>query len=182
MPHYFSFNPTQPITCAGKCDPAQPNPWMDPTHVHLCDLWRTRPATPAYGWRSRSPSKDTRRQLSPKKTQIGSPFLATVGQFITPIVHSSRAWQRVARVHRQHGWRLPLPSKDTSLSVTRWKARYARGTLYQSTACFRLIQHPVTVHSSVTDIGRNFFNLFNMSMWYSVTVPTLEFDYLYILH
>jgi len=25
MPQYFSFNPTQP------------NPWMDPTHVHLCD-------------------------------------------------------------------------------------------------------------------------------------------------
>ena len=24
MPQYFSFNPTQP------------NPWMDPTHVHLC--------------------------------------------------------------------------------------------------------------------------------------------------
>ena len=36
VPQYFSFNPTQPITCAGKCDPTQPNPWMDPTHVHLC--------------------------------------------------------------------------------------------------------------------------------------------------
>jgi len=24
MPQYFSFNPTQPITCAGKCDPTQP--------------------------------------------------------------------------------------------------------------------------------------------------------------
>ena len=38
-PQYFSFNPTQPITCAGKCDPTQTNPtlnpWMDPTHVHL---------------------------------------------------------------------------------------------------------------------------------------------------
>jgi len=28
-------NPTQPITCAGKCNPTQPIPWMDPTHVHL---------------------------------------------------------------------------------------------------------------------------------------------------
>ena len=33
-------NPMQPTTCAGKCDPTQPNatqpnPWMDPTHVHL---------------------------------------------------------------------------------------------------------------------------------------------------
>jgi len=47
-----------------------------------------------------------------------------------------------------------------------------------------LIQHTVTVHSSVTDIGCYFFNLFYMSMWYWVTVPTLEFDYLYtyILH
>ena len=36
MPQYFSFNPNQPISCAGKCDPTQPNPWMDPTHVHLC--------------------------------------------------------------------------------------------------------------------------------------------------
>ena len=45
-----------------------------------------------------------------------------------------------------------------------------------------LIQHTVTVHSSVTDIGCYFFNLFYMSMWYCVTVPTLEFDYLYILH
>ena len=26
---------TQPITCAGKCDPTQPNSWIDPTHVHL---------------------------------------------------------------------------------------------------------------------------------------------------
>ena len=34
-------NPTQPITCAGKCDPTQPNPWMDPTHVHLCGKYRT---------------------------------------------------------------------------------------------------------------------------------------------
>ena len=24
MPQYFSCNPTQPITCAGKCDPTQP--------------------------------------------------------------------------------------------------------------------------------------------------------------
>jgi len=24
MPQYFSFNPTEPITCAGKCDPTQP--------------------------------------------------------------------------------------------------------------------------------------------------------------
>jgi len=31
-------NVTQPITCAGKCDLTQPNPWMDPTHVHLCTL------------------------------------------------------------------------------------------------------------------------------------------------
>jgi len=45
-----------------------------------------------------------------------------------------------------------------------------------------LIQHPVTVHSSVVDIGRYFFNLFYMSTWYCVTVPTLEFDYLHILH
>ena len=45
-----------------------------------------------------------------------------------------------------------------------------------------LIQHPVTLHSSVIDIGRYFFNLFYMSMGYSVglTVPTLEFDYSYM--
>ena len=44
------------------------------------------------------------------------------------------------------------------------------------------IQHPVTLHSSVIDIGRYFFNLFYMSMWYNVTVPTLEFDYLYYIN
>jgi len=37
----LSPNPTQPITRARKFDPTgpnptQPNPWMDPTHVHLC--------------------------------------------------------------------------------------------------------------------------------------------------
>jgi len=42
------------------------------------------------------------------------------------------------------------------------------------------IQHPVTVHSSVIDIGRYFFNLIYTSMWYGVIVPTLEFIYLYI--
>ena len=26
----------RPITRAGKFDPTQPNPWMDPTDVHLC--------------------------------------------------------------------------------------------------------------------------------------------------
>ena len=31
---------------------------------------------------------------------------------------------------------------------------------------------------NIIDIGRYFFNLFYMSMWYSVTVPTLEFDYI----
>jgi len=40
-----------------------------------------------------------------------------------------------------------------------------------------LIQHPVTVHSSVIDIGHHFFNLFYMSVWYIVTVPTLELVY-----
>ena len=44
-----------------------------------------------------------------------------------------------------------------------------------------LIQHPVTVYSSVIDIGCCSFNLFYTSMWYSVTVSTLEFDYLYKL-
>jgi len=45
-----------------------------------------------------------------------------------------------------------------------------------------LIQHTVTVQSSVIDIGSDFFNLFYTSMWYFVTVPTLEFDfYIFLL-
>jgi len=48
--------------------------------------------------------------------------------------------------------------------------------------CLSVTQHPVTVHLSAIDIGRYFFKLFHMSMWYSVTVPTLEFDYLCILY
>ena len=45
-----------------------------------------------------------------------------------------------------------------------------------------LIQLTVTVHSSVIDIGSDFFNLFYTSMWYFVTVPTLEFDfYIFLL-
>ena len=43
-----------------------------------------------------------------------------------------------------------------------------------------LIQHTVSVHLSVIDIGR-YFQLIYMSMWYSVTVLTVEFDFLYIL-
>jgi len=42
MPQYFSFNPTQPnsshvLENATQPNPTQPNTWMDPTHVHLCD-------------------------------------------------------------------------------------------------------------------------------------------------
>ena len=36
MPRYFSFNPTQLITCAGKCDPTQPNAthgWTQPMSI-----------------------------------------------------------------------------------------------------------------------------------------------------
>ena len=33
---------------------------------------------------------------------------------------------------------------------------------------------------NIIDIGRYFFNLFYTSMWYNVTVPTLEFEYTYI--
>jgi len=38
---------------------------------------------------------------------------------------------------------------------------------------------PSYCHSSVIDTGRYFFNLFYTLMWYCVTVPTLEFHYLY---
>jgi len=38
--HFSSPNPT--ITCAGKCDPTQLNPWMDPTYVHLCGTTSTK--------------------------------------------------------------------------------------------------------------------------------------------
>jgi len=40
-----------------------------------------------------------------------------------------------------------------------------------------LIQHPVTVHSSVIDIGHHFFQLI-LHVDVVVTVPTLEFDLL----
>jgi len=36
VPQYFSFNPTQPITCAGKCNPTQPNAthgWTQPVFI-----------------------------------------------------------------------------------------------------------------------------------------------------
>jgi len=43
MPQYFSFNPTQPnpsyvLENVTQPNPTQPNPWMDPTHVHLCAI------------------------------------------------------------------------------------------------------------------------------------------------
>ena len=47
-----------------------------------------------------------------------------------------------------------------------------------------LIQHPVTVHSSVIDIGHHFFQLI-LHVDVVVTVPTLEFDlliYLSLIH
>jgi len=31
-------NPTQPIMCPSKFNPTQPNPLVDPTHVHVCDV------------------------------------------------------------------------------------------------------------------------------------------------
>jgi len=34
--HTFPFATSTHPTCAGKCKPAQLNPSMDPTHVHLC--------------------------------------------------------------------------------------------------------------------------------------------------
>ena len=36
MPQYFSFNPTHHMCWKMRPNPTQPNPWMDPTHVHLC--------------------------------------------------------------------------------------------------------------------------------------------------
>ena len=35
MPQYFSFNPTQPITCAGKCDPT--HGWTQPMSISDAD-------------------------------------------------------------------------------------------------------------------------------------------------
>jgi len=51
--------------------------------------------------------------------------------------------------------------------------------LYPSEIIIVLIQHPVTVRSSVIDIGR-YFATYSTCRCGSVTVPTLEFDYSYI--
>jgi len=40
MLQYFSFNPTQPNPSHVLENATQPNPWMDPTHVHLCSTRR----------------------------------------------------------------------------------------------------------------------------------------------
>ena len=43
--HLCQPYPTQPIMCPPKFNPTQPNPWVDPTHVHVCDtLLHRRPS------------------------------------------------------------------------------------------------------------------------------------------